>query len=101
MSPEQIRRHDPSYTDHSGERMTERLFVDGSRDPIPLADVLAALVDADGISGVFVHSASFSWVRHSSGDEHQRYLDLQENRRQRTEKWERETWERLKEKYGD
>jgi hypothetical protein len=95
--PEQIERRPPTYTDHSGERMTERLAVAGPNDPVPLSNVLAALSDID--TEVFVHSAFFSWERPATGDEHQHYLDLQEAQRQRTEKWEREMLIRLKDKY--
>jgi hypothetical protein len=102
--PEQIERRDPSYADHSGERMMERLAVNRGRDdPMTLEEVLRRLTDAgaDHPDVVLVHQAFFSWERPATGDEHQHYLDLQENQRQRTEKWEREMYERLKEKYGD
>jgi hypothetical protein len=97
--PEQIARRTPTYLDHSGEIMTERLAV-GGPDPVPLSEVLAALVDAGGVSGVVVHTAFFSWMRRATDEEHQHYLDLQENQRQRTEKWEREMLVRLTAKYG-
>ena len=83
----------------------ERLSVDGgSGDPMTLEEVLRRLTDAGADHPdvvILVHQAFFSWERPATGDEHQHYLNLQENQRQRTENWERKMYERLKEKYGN
>ena len=97
---EQISRRTPTYVDSSGERMMERLAVKGGLSDPSLSEVLAALADAGAVSEVVVHDAFFSWMRPATAEERQHYLDLRENQRLRTEKWEREMYERLREKYA-
>lgn len=93
-----IRRREPSYRDHTAARMVERMFLEGP-EVVPLSSLLVLLEEEAGDADVFLHSASISWERPATPEEIQRSQEWHEKRRVATEKWERETYERLKAKY--
>ena len=104
---EQIKQQIPTYADHTGEVMTERLAVTGAGvrlSPIPLPEVFDALTKALGPepwANVVVHHAFFSWQRPATDDERQWWLDRLAKQQERTEEWERTMYARLKAKFGD
>lgn len=58
------------------------------------------------VQGIDPHEITFSgghlrWESLETDVEYQQRLDFLEKQRERTEQWERETYERLKEKFGD
>lgn len=89
---------------HSGDdHMVERIIVQGPED-VPLTEVLDALTDVWGEvprSNVVVHGSSWSWRRLATQEEQQQSLKYRQDRADALERWERQTLERLKEKYGD
>lgn len=97
-----IRHRTPTQTDDTGERMTERIFMEGP-DPMPLNDLLAYVVDAGGHlmgpDAVQVHAASFVWERDATQEERQRWREWREHQKKRSEEWEWETYVRLKRKF--
>lgn len=98
-----MRRRTPTRTDRSGERMTERMDVSGP-DRVHLSELVEAVVEAIGptdMHEVIVHSAFLSWERPSRVEEMQEWLAYERDAAKRLEKWERETYERLKGKFSE
>lgn len=101
-----IKRRQPSYTNNTGEVMTERLFIEGKRDeqPTTFSELFTELVPVwmgTPTTDIIVHSAMLSWTRHATQEEVDQWNKWETERWLKQEKWERETYERLKEKYGD
>lgn len=94
--------HDPPHRiDKIGTQMSEMVFVQGP-EKVPLDELLVFLVNA-GVSYwpmVMVHSATLRWERPATDEEKQEWQEHLVRDQERREKWEREYYEQLKEKYG-
>jgi hypothetical protein len=92
-----IVRQPPTRVNQSGDMMTERVRV-GGPEKISLYDVLVELNSLDA-TDVRVSQGMFIWTRPATAEEKKSWADAQDRYEAYTEKWERETLIRLKEKY--
>lgn len=68
-----------------------------------LGEIAARLAEegvrAEGVETITVSDATFGWVRPENDQEREHRLAREEQRKERTERWEKETYERLKAKF--
>ncbi|HEX5522782.1 MAG TPA: hypothetical protein VFX53_05010 [Pedococcus sp.] len=74
----------------------------GIQGSIPLSDLVAYLAERDvSLANATVNFGTVSWVEPATGEEIESRRAAKEKSDQRHAQWERETWERLRAKYGD